>query len=178
MSEQLKLATSVPRDYLEVLGGLSVNFGALENALRISVWALRGGLSSDQAAERQQIVTAQLSFKQLVWLMGSVYRHRFPGRNESTIDSYTKRCFDTEQQRNTLIHSLWVGGDVKESATLALRLKLSARSEFKVHAEQHTIDQLVAIANQCTRLANELQSFIIGEVLTEEQPASAPTEST
>jgi hypothetical protein len=63
-SGELRLATSVPNEIIEILGGITVNFGALENALSVSIWFFLGD-GTTASEERYQIVTAQLSFKLL-----------------------------------------------------------------------------------------------------------------
>lgn len=96
---RLRVATSVPRDFLEFIGAVSVNFGALENALAVSIWSL---LDDDSGVphERYQVVTAQLSFKQLVWMFANLYRERFEGANEDTIAGFVKACSQAGDRRN------------------------------------------------------------------------------
>jgi hypothetical protein len=164
---ELKLATSVPRDFLEILGAVSVNFGALENALSVSIWFLLGD-ASIMSQDRYQIVTGQLSFKQLVPMLANLYRHRFPGRNEDKIKEFVKRCFNAESKRNEAIHSLWVGAMPEAGESKAMRLKITARSEgFRFKAEDFTKQQLIAVANQFGELAFEIQSFIIAEAVSD-----------
>lgn len=172
MTQKSKLATSVPDEFLEILGAISVNFGALENALAFTIWALLGDLSVHNE-ERYQIVTAQLSVKQLVWMAEALYKQRFPGKDEDAMRALMARCSTAERERNKLIHSLWVSGDIKDSEQLALRLKITARSEFKFQHEQHTTKELTTVAEQCADLSDELRKFIIDVMMDEYEQQSA-----
>jgi hypothetical protein len=67
------------------------------------------------------------------------------------------RIFSADQKRNKLIHSLWVEGD----AGTALRLKLLAKGEHKLTAEQHTKDQLIEVANELTQLTYDVTKFTV-----------------
>ena len=94
---------------------------------------LLGGPSPEDE-EKYQIITAQLSRKNLVWAFVSLYRQRFPENGDENLEELKARVFQAEQKRNTLIHSLWVGG----AGDAALRLKLIARGQHKLAAEEHT----------------------------------------
>jgi hypothetical protein len=165
--EELKLATSAPKEIIQILGGITVNFGALENALNVSIWFFLGD-GTTIMEERWQILTAQLSFKQLVNMFANLYRHRFPERGDAEMCDLVKRCFKAEDQRNNLIHSLWVDGERNTQEASALRLKLTARSNgFKLQAEEHTLSQLVKVGNEMADLAFDVQAFAIREVTRE-----------
>ena len=163
----IHVATSVPKDFLEVLGAITVNFSALENALSLSVAFLLAG-PGGVADKRYQVITAQLSFKQLVWMVANLYRERFPGRNETVIQDYVKQCFDAEGKRNRLVHSLWVGAMPDAPVSSATRLKATSRADgLKFKAEQHTKEELTEVANDLAKLSYNLRSFVIGEILTQ-----------
>lgn len=154
--EKLRLATSVHRDFLEVLGAITVNFQAVENTLSLSIWMLLGGMSA-AADEKHQIVTAQMSAKSLLWAFTSLYRHQFPGKNEKTLQELESRVFAAEQKRNTLTHSLWVEGE----GEAALRLKVIARGAYKLAAEEHTKEQLTEVANELAALSYDITKFTL-----------------
>lgn len=162
-ASSIRLATSLPTEFLEALGAVAVNFGALENSLGSSIWMLLGGPSVENE-EKWQIVTAQMSLKNLVWTFVSLYKQQFGQKNESALDELKARVFSAEQKRNALIHSLWVEGD----AGTALRLKLIARGEYKLAAEEHTKDQLIAVANELAQLTYDLTKFTISTFFPEE----------
>lgn len=159
----IRLATSLPSEFLEALGAVAVNFGALENSLSSSIWMLLGG-GAAEGEEKYQIVTAQMSLKNLVWSFESLYRQQFDTQNESALKVLKTRIFSAEQKRNTLIHSLWVEGD----AGTALRLKLLAKGEHKLAAEQHTKDQLIEVANELAQLTYDVTKFTVSTLFPEE----------
>jgi hypothetical protein len=159
----IRLATSLPAEFLEALGAVAVNFGALENSLSSSIWMLLGG-GAAEGEERYQIVTAQMSLKNLVWTFESLYRQQFGTENESALKDLRARTFSAEQKRNTLIHSLWVEGN----AGTALRLKLLARGEYKLAAEQHTKDELIEVANELAQLTYDVTKFTVSTLFPEE----------
>ncbi len=157
------MATSVPQDFLEGLGAITVNFGALENSLSNVILYLVAGMSVE-GQEKYQILTAQLSFKQLVWSFGSLYRQRFPGEDEKKLKDLISRCFKAEHKRNELIHSLWVG-DPQDAAT---RLKLTARGEFKFNMTHHKKEELTEVANTLAVLSYDVVRVVITKLFPDE----------
>jgi hypothetical protein len=154
--KKLRLATSVPPEFLEVLGAITVNFQAVQNTLSLSIWMLLGGMSAE-ADEKFQIVTAQMSAKNLAWTFTSLYRQQFPGKNEKPLQELQSRVFAAEQKRNTLTHSLWLEGN----GEAALRLKIIARGEYKLAAEEHTKEQLTEVANELAALSYDITKFTL-----------------
>ncbi len=161
MAEKLNLATSVSQEILDVLGAIVVNFGALENTLALAISVLLGGTAENN--EKHQILTAHMSLKNLTWAFESLYRDRFGTQNEAELETLRPRVFAAEQKRNTLIHSLWVGGE----NGAAMRLKLVARGEYKLTSEQHTKPQLIEVANELAQLTYDLTRFTITSVFGE-----------
>lgn len=158
MSDDLRLATAVKQEFLELLGAISTNFSSLEFTLSRSIWWLLGSATLEEQ-RRYFNVTAQLSFKQLVWMTASLYRHRFPDQNEDKLESIVKRCF---RLANYLIHSLWIGQPGVDGVTL---LKMTSRSRgIRTTLGAHSRREFVAVANGLADLSQEVNTFFMEEM--------------
>ena len=172
MSDDLRLATAVKPEFLELLGAISTNFSSLEFTLSRSIWWLLGSATLEEQ-HRYFNVTAQLSFKQLVWMTASLYRHRFPNENVEKIESIVKRCFQLEEDRNYLTHSLWIGQPGVDGVTL---LKMTSRSKgVRTTLGAHSRKEFVSVANGLADLSQEVSEFFMEEM--ERLLASEPLDS-
>jgi hypothetical protein len=161
---KLRLATGIQEDFLEVFGAISINFQAVENALSLAICLILGGPAAG-ADDKYRIITAQMSARNLVWAFASLYRMQFPGKNEEKLKGLQSRLFTAEEKRNTITHSLWVGGD----GEAALRLKVIARGDYKLSSEKHTREQLIEIANEFAALAYDITKFTLATYFAQEQ---------
>lgn len=109
-----------------------------------------------------------MSAKNLVWAFVSLYRMQCPGKNEEKLKELQNRIFAAEEKRNTVTHSLWVGGE----GDVALRLKVIARGEYKLSSEEHTKEQLIEIANEFAALAYDVTKFALATHFAGEQKAA------
>src|SRR5260370_11870822 len=151
---KFRLATGIQNDFLEVFGAISVNFQAVENALSLAICLILGGPAAG-ADDKYRILTAQMSARNLVWAFTSLYRMHFAGKNEEKLKELQTRIFAAEEKRNTITHSLWVGGE----GEAALRLKVIARGEYKLSSDEHTKEQLIEVANEFAALSYRITTF-------------------
>jgi hypothetical protein len=72
-----------------------------------------------------QIVTAELSFKNLLSMVSSLYRHvRTNETKIAELDNLLKRALQVAEKRNMICHSIWGEGKTPNSIT---RIKTTAR---------------------------------------------------
>lgn len=75
----------------------------LEQMVAFFIWSI---ISSDHSIDQR--VTAELSFKQLLSVLSSLYRHT--RKNETRIrelDNLIKRALQVAEKRNLICHSIW-----------------------------------------------------------------------
>jgi hypothetical protein len=51
-----------------------------------------------------QLVTAELSFRKSVDLLAALFRHRFPGRDDTALKELYGQLCQAEQKRNIIVH--------------------------------------------------------------------------
>ena len=108
-----KMQTPVPPEHLRAIGQVTVNFAMLESAISSFVW---GMINTDQMLG--QMITAELSFRNLVGLLSSIYKHRINDEERITeLERLLNRALYAEEQRNIIAHSSWGVGDKAETIT-------------------------------------------------------------
>jgi hypothetical protein len=150
-----KIQTPVSNEHLRAIGQITVNFANLEGAISFFVWEL---ISNDQRFG--QIITAELSFRNLVGLLSSIYKYRANNQGQIIkLEELLNRALHVEEQRNLIIHSQWAAGSKPETIT---RLKTTAKkSKGLTHQfEQLKIEDLDKIADIISDVDVEIQLFM------------------
>lgn len=151
----------VPDEHLKHIGDITVSFALLESQIKTLIGSL--------IAEHQrigQIITAQLSFKNLLDLVISLYLER-----HGEDDDYLKlkllmnKAGNIEENgegvsRNKIIHSIWAAGRDKDHIT---RIKTTARQKngLKFQFEELSAQELAAFAKETRNLADEISRFYL-----------------
>lgn len=112
------LRSPVDDEHLKALGQVVVSFNELEFALKLYIFVLLG-----MNYELGEVVTSQLSFRNLVDVFGSLCRYRGgESEMEPELRKLCAKLAQVEEKRNQLIHSEWSGdfdGAVMRSKTTA-----------------------------------------------------------
>lgn len=146
----------VPDPILTRIGDIAVSFALLESTLHFLTWELLGG---DQRIG--QIVTAELSFRNLRALCVSLYKERAgddaPGLEK--LRDLMRRAGKIEEARNQITHSVWGAGDTPETVT---RFKTTAREKHGLEFRFEQIDEggLASLAEDMKVLASDIQDFM------------------
>jgi hypothetical protein len=118
-------------DGLARLGECIVQFQRIEDAISVCISAMVG-----PSRKVGEIVTAEMSFRARVATFGALFAHSL--KSDSLPEDITElisRLHWAEQQRNTLVHSLW---DASESKPDSIRReKKSIRKSKLAVAEEH-----------------------------------------
>ena len=104
------------------------------------------------------IITAELSFRNKIGLLCSLYLYRAElSEPPEVLSALLARLHDAEQRRNTFLHSYWVKAPVCGSLT---RYKFTAKSGkgFLRHAEDLEPGHIEAIATQILLVTDDLIS--------------------
>jgi hypothetical protein len=141
-------------DFLTAIGEVTVQFATLEHQLQFAIWSLLVGTALENQATGQ-IVTAEISFRRAVHLFGALFRHRFPGRDDSELESVCAEIFRAENERNVIAHSTWALADEGK----VLRIKTTAKGELKTKFEKLGVSDIRAIASRIHSAAERLLNF-------------------
>lgn len=149
-----KMQSPVPPEHLRAIGQVTVNFSILAGTISSFVW---GMISTDQMLG--QTITAELSFRNLVGLLSSMYKYRINDEERiAELEGLLNRALYAEEQRNIITHSFWTVGDKAETIT---RVKTTAKkARGLLHQfEQMTVEDLDRIADLAGDVAAEIQQF-------------------
>ena len=146
----------VPENHLKTIGDITVSFAMLESQIQNLIGSL--------VYEHQrigQIITAELSFKNLRALLISLYLERH-GENDDFIKlrDFMKRAGQTEDKRNQIIHSVWGAGKNKDYIT---RIKTTAKEKHGIRFkfEEVSAENLKEFASDIKILAEQILRFQI-----------------
>ena len=139
------------------IGRISVAFADVEAWVGFFIWSLIG---PDQHVG--QIVTSEMSFSRQLDMLVSLFRHRCDDSAKiERLRQLVARLSETEQQRNTFLHSLWTHQSPDPSE--ALRLKITAkRKKGLSHAKETvSVSQLHKVAESFQLILGEFSTFMI-----------------
>ena len=95
---------SVPPPHLQAIGQIAVAFSGLEFHLR----AVAGMLVAPRDQRLGQIITAELSFKNLLALAASSYRHKeSDAARYKEFETLLKRAGQLVEERIQIMHCIW-----------------------------------------------------------------------
>ena len=132
-------------NYTEALGQISVNFSDLEAGLAGIAWDLIGDKKVGQ------IVTAQLSFHQLLDKVSSLFRHRY--EDKSLIDELEGLLVQAKlicDERNKYVHSVWFNAP---DTLHRVRLRAKRKEGLTFQSEDMNPEEL-------SQFAHKIFSFI------------------
>ncbi|PIS31062.1 hypothetical protein COT42_01840 [Candidatus Saganbacteria bacterium CG08_land_8_20_14_0_20_45_16] len=150
-----KLKPAIPNESFAPLGKVVANFAVLESSLDFAIWLLLVGNSS--AEQRTgQIVTAELTFKNKIALLSSLYQHRFPTKAPfATLKEIRKKLSAANIKRNDLVHSTWLAGGKKVTTTA------KERYGIKIEFQDMNAGQIDGIGDFISEVSAEMQEFYI-----------------
>lgn len=146
----------VPDSLLARIGDITVSLALLESVIQT--------LAGSQIQDHQrigQIITAELSFRNLRALSTSLYRERHgEDADFDTLRALMKRAAELEGLRNQITHSVWGAGDTAETVT---RIKTTAKEKHGIRFDFEKVSDrdLGAVADEIKRLAEDVQRFWI-----------------
>ncbi len=160
----------VPEAHLKSIGDITVSFALLE----LQIQSLIGSLIYEHQ-RIGQIITAELSFKNLRALLISLYLERH-GEDDDFVKlkEFMKKSGKLEEKRNQITHSVWAAGKDKDHVT---RVKTTAKEKcgIKFKFEDVSDKSLGSLATELKVLAEEIQRFQI-ELLDNKKIVNNPFE--
>jgi hypothetical protein len=146
----------VPHAILAGIGDVTVSFALFESM--IQTWA---GSQIQDYQPITQIITAELSFRNLRALTTSLYRERHGEDDDyDELRELMKRAAELEHLRNEITHSVWGAG---ETAYTVTRIKTTAKERHGLRFDFTTVsaEDLRAVAEEIQQLAEDVQRFWI-----------------
>lgn len=151
----------VPETLLARIGDVTVSFALLESVIQ--------ALAGSQIQDHQrigQIITAELSFRNLRALTLSLYRERHGEDGDyEELRALMNRAWELEDFRNAITHSVWAAG---ATAVTVTRIKMTAKEKrgLRVDFRSVTAEDLGNVAEDMQQLAEDVQRFWIRLVET------------
>lgn len=155
VKRKIEMETTIPDDHLSEIGRITANFAILESTLCRFIGAL---LEIDAVAGK--IVTAELSFRNMVNLLDSLFKYRCADSQlVGELEKLLGGVMQVEQRRNQITHSTW--GLHPETGNIA-RLKRTAKkgSGLQQQEEIMTSQDLWSIAVDINTADNRLNDFM------------------
>jgi len=137
------------------LGGLVINFAALEESLHDAIRVAINGNESTDA------LTAGLSFKVLVEKLGAVCVDL--GTSPATpkeIRAFCDRLEKLNDRRNQLIHSTWGLSADRVRRTRRSKRSASAKGGFEVRVTHTSVAEVRAVADECIEADRKLWEIV------------------
>lgn len=146
----------VSEEHLKQIGDMTVSFALLENVMRMLVCSL-----VNEHQRIGQIITAELSFRNIKALARSLYIERHGKDNDFTrLEHLMKKAESLEERRNQITHSFWAVEDKPNSVT---RIKITAKENlgYKFGSEIIEAKDLEIFVSEIKELAYDIQNFQI-----------------
>jgi len=145
----------VPENHLKSIGDITVSFAMLELQIQMLI-----GSMLNEHQRIGQIITAELSFKNLKALVISLYieQHSKDDEDFGRLKELINRAGQAEEKRNQITHSVWGAGKDAESIT---RIKTTAKEKYGIRFQfdDVTSGDLEALAIEIKVLAHDIQNF-------------------
>jgi hypothetical protein len=144
----------VPDEHLKAIGDITVSFALLESQIQFLIGSL--------IFEHQrigQIITAELSFRNLRALLISLYLERHGEDDDfKVLRELMQQAGLAEAKRNQITHSVWGAGKDKDHIT---RIKTTAKEKdgIKFKSEQVSAEYLDNFSKDIKALANKILQF-------------------
>jgi len=144
--DQARNAATLPDGHLKLIGRIVVDFASLEGAVALTIWSM---IHLDSS--RGHIVTAELSFKNMLALASSLFLHQ--SKDTVAIDgmkALIKRTIQVEEKRNLLVHSSWGMQVRRDGRQAVIRMKTTAKLSkgFKRQREELTVEYLECVIDE------------------------------
>jgi hypothetical protein len=132
-------------------GECIIEFQRIEDCLSICISAMIG-----RSRKVGDIVTTEMSFRAQVAVYGSLFLHHMRGKSlPPDVVELIKRLHWAEQERNTLVHSLWDASEAKPNS-IRRNKKGIRKHVFSVTEEHRTPDELDDLSRTFEGIATDL----------------------
>ncbi len=155
------MQVNITNEILSEIGKITIAFNLIENSLsEIIVKIVTVG---NRKRELGTIITAELSFKQMVSTLSSLLLFTL-GKNNiyvTQFDHITKLLYKAEQERNIVVHSVWAAKSDSASPDDVIRIKTTAKYKKGLRNDfiNMNLDELCKITDLIGEAYKELCLF-------------------
>lgn len=143
-----------------LIGKVSSYFNGLEKYIQTLISKLIG-----PDIRIGEIVTAELSFRNLIALLFSLYKYRKSDPHDiNQMEEICKRAKDLESRRNKVIHSIWAVNDKIEEDILRIKVTAKYKQGLKHTYERTDTSELHKISHEIVDLISEISDLTIKEL--------------
>jgi len=144
----------VPNEHLIQIGDITVSFALLELKIKLLTWSL---ISRNQKIG--QIITAEMSFKNVRALLISIYIENYgQGEKLEELKRLLNLASNIENKRNQITHSVWgAGKDINHITRIKTTAKGSKGLQHKF--EEVSISDLKEFSTEIKQVAESIQNF-------------------
>ena len=138
-----------------LIGKVSSYFNGLEKYIQTLIIQLIG-----QDIRIGEIVTAELSFRNLISLLFSLYKYRKSNQHDiNHMEKICKKALDLESKRNKVIHSIWAVNDKIEDDILRIKVTAKYKHGLKHTYERTDTSELHKISQEIVNLISEISEL-------------------
>ncbi len=142
------------------IGRISQYFNVLETYASVLVWTLIG--AGQQVGE---IITSELSFRNLLALLSSLYRLRKTDKKDiNKLTELLKKAEGFERKRNQIIHSIWAVNMTDPQSLIRYKVTAKRKNGLKHTLEKKTVDELNRIADEMVFIIKTISEITINEL--------------
>jgi hypothetical protein len=157
--------TGDPDSFSAGIGRIVLNFSELEAQISRGIVKC---LELDE--KRGRIVTAEISFKNKVYILSSLIKHlsgqwKFNVGDNDTLkcwEKIEKQCFRAEEKRNQIMHSEWAGPYLRDLKANRIKYSAKAKSGLKKQIEPIDSGGMLDIADYIITVAVYVEEFFLG----------------
>jgi hypothetical protein len=162
---------TLPDEFLKNIGRLVVDFASLESSIAIAIWNLL-----DADGSTGQIITSEMSFKNMLALFSSLLIHKTndPVALEE-MKVLLRRTKAVEEKRNLMVHSSWGMRVWTDGREAIVRLKTTAKISkgLKRQDEELTVEHVEQMIDEIVE-ANKAWTDFLYKHLMPNSPVEPP----
>ena len=153
-----------PEDFPASIGRVALAFNDLEDETSIAISKLLG---IDE--EISQIITAEMSFRNKVHLMGSLLRRALPftmfntgyDNPEEMVSELISQCFRAEELRNQIMHSSYVRLNNKNGEVKRNKITSKATRGLNISSEVLDPGLILDISDFIVCISDDIANFFL-----------------
>ena len=144
------------KGFLSELGRVTYHFQALETGFLFLTATL---INEDQRIG--QICLARNSFSQLCTVLINLFRHKVDDEIlQDKLKAIVSRASELEQERNTLIHSIYLSDKIDEEGIITRAKLILKRNSFRTQFQDITDSDIREVSDRISSLFNDYLAFL------------------
>lgn len=146
------------RRFVQVLGGVVLNFAGLEESLRDAI-LLMARSECDSEGRAVGILTARMSFRTLVDSFGALCKDLGTRTDAGDPTDFCSHLLQLNEERNKVIHSSW-SLPTPEGGLQRWKRSAKPKTGLKLNVNQTDVDEIGALADQLGNASRKVWEFV------------------